>query len=112
MWIFTQHGFISAVRAEVGSSEFIVRARDRKSLELIANQSQTEIVASPFADYPYRVIVDELVLGAFLMTELANVNYTNYKNQVEVMRGYNFAKVCGEVWSIMHGVEDDDARKR
>lgn len=112
MWIFTQNGFISAVRTEVGSQDFIVRARDRKSLELIAEQAQTDIVASPLADYPYRVIVNELVLGAYLMNELAAVDYTNYKNQVALNRGYDFAKVCGSVWSIMHDVEDAEARKR
>ena len=110
MWIFTQHGFISAVRTDESSDLLNVRARDRQSLERIAALGETEVIATPHADYPYRVIVQELVFAGYLMDELAMMNYTNFKNQVAITRGYDFARTCGKVWSVMHDVEDSEAR--
>ena len=111
MWIFTQHGFISAVRTSKDAQTLKVRSRDRQSLERLAALSESEIIATPNADYPYRVIVDELTLGAFLMNELADADYTNFKSRVSITRGHDFAHACGQVWSVMHDVEDENARK-
>jgi hypothetical protein len=110
MWVFTQNGFLSAVRTEIDSDEFKVRARDRASLLGLSGFAQAEIIGTPYADYPYRVIVTELVLGAYLMNEIAAADYTNYKSRVYVTRGTNFAHTCGSVWSTMHEIEDDEAR--
>lgn len=110
MWVFTQKGFLSAVRTSTGSGDFKVRARDRESLLDLAEFAGVEIVASPLADYPYRVIVGELVMGGYLMNELAAADYTNYKSRVSLTRGTNFAHACGSVWSTMHEIEDDQAR--
>lgn len=110
MWVFTQNGFLSAVRTSVGSGEFKVRARDRESLLDLSVFAEAEIIATPFADYPYRVIVDELVFGAYLLHEIAEADYTNYKSRVSVTRGPKFAHACGSVWSTMHEIEDGQAR--
>ena len=111
MWVFTQKGFLSAVRTSTGSGDFKVRARDRESLLDLSTLAEVEIIATPLADYPYRVIVSELVLGGFLMNELAAADYTNYKSRVSATRGTKFAHACGSVWSTMHEIEDDQARK-
>jgi len=110
MWVFTQNGFISAVRTASGSGDFKVRARDRKSLLALSEFAEVEIIATAFADYPYRVIVGELVLGAYLMNEIAAADYTNYKSRVSITRGTKFAHTCGSVWSTMHEIEDGQAR--
>ena len=111
MWVFTQNGFLSAVRTSTDSPNFKVRARDRESLLDLSEFAGVEIVASPLADYPYRVIVSELVLGGYLMNELAAADYTNYKSRVSVTRGSRFSHACGSVWSTMHEIEDDQARR-
>jgi hypothetical protein len=110
MWVFTQNGFLSAVRTSTGSGDFKVRARDLESLRDLAVFAEAEIIATPLADYPYRVIVSELVLGGFLMNEIAAADYTNYKSRASVTRGTKFAHACSSVWSTMHEIEDEQAR--
>jgi hypothetical protein len=110
MWVFTQNGFLSAVRTATDSTDFKVRARDRESLLDLSIFADAEIIATPLADYPYRVIVEELVLGAYLMNEIAAADYTNYKSRVSVTRGTKFAHACSSVWSTMHEIEDGQAR--
>ena len=110
MWVFTQNGFLSAVRTSTGSGDFKVRARDRDSLVALSDFAGVDISASPLADYPYRVIVSELVLGGFLLNEIAAADYTNYKSRVSVTRGTKFAHACSSVWSTMHEIEDEQAR--
>ncbi|NBU32269.1 MAG: hypothetical protein EBS36_03755 [Actinobacteria bacterium] len=110
MWVFTQNGFLSAVRTANGSPEFKVRSRDRQALQGLAQYAEVEIIATPYADYPYRVIVDELLLGGYLLNELATADYTNYKDRVQVLRGKQYAQACAKVWSTMHDVEDEKAR--
>ena len=110
MWVFTQNGFLSAVRTAAGSNIFKVRARDRQALHDLAIFADVEIIATPLADYPYRVLVDELVFGGYLLHELAEADYTNFKSRVTVTRGSDYSKACGKVWSTMHDVEDENAR--
>jgi len=59
MWIFTDTGFISAVRKPEHPDLITVRARDRKSLKSLAAKANVEIKRSPFGDYPCRVFVSE-----------------------------------------------------
>lgn len=110
MWVFTQNGFISAVRVETGSKIFKVRARDRKALHDLAIYADVEIIATPFADYPYRLFVDELIFGGYLLHELDEAKYINYKSRIAKTRGYTYAAACSAVWSVMHDVEDESAR--
>ena len=110
MWVFTQNGFLSAVRDRAGSNILKVRARDRQALHDLAIFAEVEIIATPMADYPYRVLVDELIFGGYLMHELAEADYTNFKSRVAITRGEDYANACGEVWSTMHKVEDQRAR--
>jgi len=110
MWIFTETGFISAVRTTRGSTDLKVRSRDRQSLEPLAQLTGADIVKSPHGDYPYRVFITPEQLGQFLAWSVDGLEYDNFKSQVYVTRGYEFAHALGGVWSIMHDVEDADAR--
>ena len=40
------------------------------------------------------------------------IKYKNFKAEVADTRGYGFAKPLNQVWSVMHEVEDDQARVR
>jgi hypothetical protein len=44
MWVFTQTGFVSAVRKADAPSKITVRSRDKQSLEVLAELSETEII--------------------------------------------------------------------
>ena len=110
MWIFTETGFISAVRTSKGSTDLKVRSRDRLSLEPLSQMAGVEIIKSPNVDYPYRVFITPKQLQEFLASTVDALEYDNFKSQVYVTRGYEFAHALGDVWSTMHDVEDLEAR--
>ena len=109
MWVFTTSGFISAVYKD-GALQ--VRARDRRSLTPLAKQTGAEIVATPLADYPYRIAITNEQFSKWLSQEVMSVDYKNFKSEIAETRGYGFAKPLNKVWSVMHEVEDSKARVR
>jgi hypothetical protein len=110
MWVFTESGFVSAVCGQHGSGTVKVRARDLESLQPLVDQTGSEVIKSPNADYPYRVIISKDEFGSFLAKSLELMEYTNFKSQVHATRGSDFAHALSSVWSTMHDVEDDSAR--
>ena len=110
MWVFTETGFVSAVRTSPGSDVIRVRSRDSASLQPILELCDVEISRTPHRDYPYRVELSTGDFAKFLTWAVLTMDYTNFKNQVHTTRGYDFAHTLTGVWSIMHEVEDDEAR--
>ena len=111
MWIFTQSGFISAVRDFNDQSRFLVRARDRKSLQHVSSRFAAPVISTPQADYPYRIHLTEAQLVQLLGEEVCNAHYFNYKGRVLDTRGPEFEAVLMRVWHAMQDVEDDEARQ-
>ncbi len=110
MWIFTETGFVSAVRHFSEKDKLVVRARDEKSLESLANYVGLEINSTPSNDYPYRVLVADSLFATWLSKQTMAVDYTNFKDRVHETRGHDFAGALMNVWSAMHQVEDAGAR--
>ena len=110
MWIFTETGFVSAVRHYEERDKLVVRARDKKSLQSLATTANLEIISTPLNDYPYRVHVADSVFAAWLSEQTMGVDYTNFKDRVHETRGHHFADTLLSVWSAMHQVEDKGAR--
>lgn len=109
MWIFTQDGFISAVDNGQVPGKLAVRARDKRSLALLAELTDQDILQLRDTDYPYRVHVTKEEFSDFLLAHVESLTYPNFKNQVYVTRGSKFAEACGEVWSVMLDVTDAEA---
>ena len=109
MWIFTTEGFISAVYKHDAVQ---VRARDHKSLEDLATHCASEIKHTPVADYPYRLETDRDHLATWLTKQAQLMDYSNFKTEVEDIRGFEFAAPLHKVWDVMHDVEDSNARVR
>lgn len=107
MWLFTNTGFVSAVS---NGTDLMVRARDRESLEAIAESAKTEIIPTPDNDYPYRVIVTHEFFAKWVSHMVMTITYKNFKSEVAATRGYDFAQPLMKVWSAMHEVEDAEAR--
>ena len=107
MWIFTTTGFVSAVYKD-GALQ--VRARDRRSLTPLAEQTGTKIIATPLADYPYRIAITNEQFANWISAAAMAVDYKNFKSEVADTLGYGFAKPLNQVWSAMHEVEDAQAR--
>ena len=109
MWLFTNTGFISAVFKD---QKLVARARDRQSLESLASHISAEIIKTPLADYPYRVITDYLTFSEWVALQARLIDYPNFKSEIATTRGHDFAHALNQVWSVMHEVEDKGARKR
>jgi len=109
MWIFTTSGFVSAVW-NPNDQTIIVRSRDRASLEPISSRFQTPIKQTPLADYPYRLFLEREKFTLWVSDASTALDYRNFKSQVAAMRGKDFARTLGKVWSTMHQVEDRLAR--
>ena len=110
MWIFTETGFVSAVRHRSEKDKLVVRARDQKSLDGLANYVGLEIISTPSNDYPYRVFVDDAIFATWLSKQTMAIDYTNFKDRVHDTRGHDFAGTLLSVWSTMRHVEDAKAR--
>jgi hypothetical protein len=107
MWIFTNTGFVSAVS---NGRDLMVRSRDRESLEPLAESANSEIIATPANDYPYRTIVSHQVFLRWVSHMASNITYKNFKSEVAATRGHDFAHPLMKVWSAMHEVEETAAR--
>lgn len=112
MWLFTETGFLSAVQKDPAKPSLSVRARDKKSLADLSKKYGLEVIETPFADYPYRVEMPKSQFAQWVGEEIEQISYSNFKDQVSIVRNSKFAKLLGSVWSIMLGAEDKEARGR
>ena len=108
MWLFTSSGFISIV--EKDADRLAVRARDSLSLSSLAQSYGVEIRTTPTADYPYRIFITKDQFKNWLSNQPGQIEYKNFKSQVSITRGKNFANALLKVWSAMHAIEDLQAR--
>lgn len=110
MWVTTQTGFVSAVEHRDDATLLMVRARDAESLRPLVEQTGVAIVATPRADYPYRVTVTRQQFADAMAAAVEEIHYPNFKSRVHVTRGYEFTRALHDVWEVMHQVEDNNAR--
>jgi len=110
MWLFTETGFVSAVRHFNEKEKLVVRPRDRESLESLASYANLEIRNTPSNDYPYRVHIGDSEFASWLLKQTMAVDYTNFKDRVHDTCGDDFADALMGVWREMHAVEDAGAR--
>jgi hypothetical protein len=106
MWIFTETGFVSAVRKPEAPGEVTARARDRYSLEDLAALADREIARTDYADYRYRVVVPDGIFKDWLATSVDMLDYDNFKNRVWDTRGDVYHTALGRVWTEMLSVDD------
>jgi len=111
MWIFTTSGFISAVQ-DSGDRTIIVRSRDQKSLINLSDKYKTKVIATPIADYPYRLILTHQQFAEWIQEEALKIDYPNFKSAAKIQRDSIFVKALNKVWSVMHDIEDGEARSR
>ena len=112
MWLFTETGFLSAVQKDPSKPELTVRARDKESLADLVGKYGLRVVKTPMADYPYRVEISKAQFAEWVSAEINSISYSNFKDQVSLIRDSKFAKLLGSVWSTMLGAEDKEAGAR
>ncbi len=122
MWIFTKHGFFSAVCARTGDGKhgqpvdpdrMMVRGRVRSHLESLKNRfpellDDCEIRDTAGTDYAYRLFVRKSVWMQVLAALAEETDYDNFKSEVaehQGRKGAAYEKSLHEVWSVMHRLQ-------
>ena len=112
MWVFTQTGFLSAVRHREDADALVVRARDLESIQAIADFAESDIITHAGSDYPYRVFIKDESWQKFLLKAVEELDYDNYKNRMHHLRDDRFCNALSSVWSAMLRTEDVDVHSR
>lgn len=106
MWVFSETGFVSAVVDPKDSNVMVVRSRDKKSLQPLADFAGTEIIELPNRDYEYRVFVERETFSNWVLRSISTMEYGNYKSRMYTTRGDDFTHSLSDVWSVMLNVSD------
>ena len=113
MWIFTETGFVSAVKKPQDNGLVSLRARDRSSLDVITAKYGTEIINTPHGDYPWRTFITNEQLAEWLSETALNLDYSNFKSKVyKVHPSSTYIGALHDVWAVMTHTEDANARPR
>ena len=122
MWIFTKHGFFSAVCARqrdgqhgepVDLDRIMVRARIRGHLEALKKRfpnplGDCDIQESAGTDYAYRLFVPKSAWMQVVAGLAEETDYDNFKSEVarhQGKEGAAYERSLHEVWSVMHRLQ-------
>jgi hypothetical protein len=122
MWIFTKHGFFSAVCARQGDGKhgkpvdldrIMVRARIRGHLEALKKRfpnplGDCDIQESAGTDYAYRLFVPKSAWTQVVAGLAEEIDYDNFKSEVahhQGKEGAAYERSLREVWSVMHRLQ-------
>ena len=103
MWLFTSEGFISVVAHSEKPNLLLVRGRDEGSLLSLVEATGATLRHTPSNDYPYRIEVLRTAYSAWLVDQMSNLDYTNYKAHMWSQRP-EFGDALHDVWVAMHQV--------
>ena len=122
MWLFTKHGFYSAVCARQGDGShgqpvdpdrIMVRARVRGHLETLKERfsellADSEIMEFSGTDYAYRIFVPKSVWSQVVVGLTEEMDYDNFKSKVARHQrndGAAYEHSLHEVWSVMNRLQ-------
>jgi len=122
MWVFTRHGFFSAVCARKGSGRhdqpvdphrIMVRARVRGHLEALKTRfpellGQAEIQEFAGTDYAFRIFIGKAVWSHVLSGLAEETDYDNFKDEVgrhQGRPGASYEHALHQVWSVMNQLQ-------
>lgn len=125
MWIFTKHGFFSAVCARQGQGQhgqpvdpdrIMVRARLRLHLKALKERfsdylGECEIQETAEADYAFRLFVLKSAWVQVLAGLAEETDYDNFKAEVARHQGKSGAAYehsLHDVWSVMHKLQETE----
>ena len=101
MWIFTETGFVSAVKNTEHEGKYSVRARDKESLAGLIESTGAELIVTSHTDYPYRVIITPGEFIKWVNDQASTIDYPNFKSRVAQTRGYEYVDALHDVWLAM-----------
>jgi hypothetical protein len=114
MWLFTEHGFYSAVEHRKRRDRVIVRCRDRDDADRLVealdgepNMSGVQESAGQ-SDYAFRVFMNKSTWASYCLGAALDVDYDNFKDMIERRLGRDRADLYMRVWSVMYGLQRDE----
>lgn len=122
MWIFTKHGFFSAVCARQGNGKhgqpvdperIMVRARVREHLETLKKRfpdllAGGEVQEFAGTDYAFRLFVQKSAWMQVVSAMAEETDYDNFKSAVarhQGRAGAAYEHSLHEVWSVMNQLQ-------
>ena len=111
MWLMTPIGFFSIVEKpdDWDAGTLTVRARvedDLTALKARYLPELGEIQAHLGTDYRYRGVAPREAVARALSQLALDLDYSNFKDEVYRVQGYERARVYGEVWSSLYELQD------
>jgi len=106
MWIFTETGFVSAVKNTEHEGKYSVRARDEESLAGLIESTGAELIVTSHTDYKYRVIISPEQFVSWMTEQASRIDYPNFKSRVSQTRGYEYLDALHDVWLAMLKTQD------
>ena len=128
MWLFTKHGFYSAVCARAGDGRYgqppdvtriMVRARVKEHLNGLKDRfpdllGPCDIQESVEADYAFRIFVPKQAWRRVVEKLVDDIDYDNFKSEVARHQGASgaaYEQSLHAVWSVMHKLQNGDRRR-
>ena len=107
MWIYLKAGFYSVVhKAPCQKDELLVRTRSKVDIDKLQKLLKTkyqydgEVMATPKADYAYRMIVSKDIFASFMMNAVMELDYDNFKNTIPRI-DYKRHEAYMRCWDLM-----------
>jgi hypothetical protein len=107
MWFVTNFGFFSVVQKK-GDDILTVRARARGDLEALKERYVSKlghILKGEGTDYQYRARVSREDLAKAMGKIIMDIDYSNFKDSVAEKQGHKRARIYGEVWGTLLGLQ-------
>ena len=106
MWLFTKHGFFSAVENFNDKNLIHVRARFKGDLERLCAtyRVRPEVKTISGSDYPFRMDFERATWTSIVQGEAQSIDYSNFKSAVH--DGTKRDRAYIEVWSALQKYED------
>lgn len=112
MWILTPIGFLSIVQkpGDGAVGTLTIRARVRSDLEALKAAVLPELGAiadSKSNDYRFRGTAPRAAVEAAMAKLTAQLDYSNFKNQVAKVQGSQRAQLYHDVWDVLYRMQGD-----
>lgn len=111
-WIMTQNGYYSIVQKPWDIDEHTVTVRARMwddidhAYESIPEDARVgKIAEDQMADYRYRFRADKRAVAAWMMDNILDIDYDNFKDRVYDTQGPERARVYARCWTELFNMQ-------
>jgi hypothetical protein len=105
MWLFTAFGFFSIVQKKPADAFLTVRARVAADLDRFRQRvpQLSPTITGGGTDYPFRATIAHAEFALALANIARDINYPNFKDEIEKKLGTPRERQLERVWHAMKG---------